>query len=218
MQPAYTPGEPARKTLCRREFFQGIVPQLRLFDPARHEYSNLPAYLIFDPQYLERFSFANRPIGSVVPRTVACADTLSELAGMLRIDADGLLQTVCRFNGFAASGADEDFHRGEHQWKLASRPKHPGNGSLGTVEKPPFYGIQLHPAGGSSAGLLADVHARVIHQRRRPIPGLYASGNAAAATEQGIGYQAGLSLAAAMTFSYLAVQHMLGHGFSSERS
>jgi 3-oxosteroid 1-dehydrogenase len=56
---------------------------------------------------------------------------------------------------------------------------------------------------------LTDVHARVIHHRRHPIPGLYASGNAAAATEQGIGYQAGLSLAAAMTFSYLAVQHML---------
>ena len=191
-------------------FFQGIVPHLRLFDPARHEYCNLPAYLIFDAQYLERFSFANRPIGSVVPRTVACAGTLSELATMLRIDGGGLQQTVRRFNGFAASGVDEDFHRGDHQWKLASRPKPPGNGSLGTVEKPPFYGIELHPAGGSSAGLLTDVHARVIHQRRRPIPGLYASGNAAAATEQGIGYQAGLSLAAAMTFSYLAVRHMLG--------
>jgi len=56
------------------------------------------------------------------------------------------------------------------------------------------------------------MHAGVIHQRRRPIPGLYASGNAAAATEQGVGYQAGLSLAAAMTFSYLAVRHMLGQG------
>jgi len=198
-------------------FFQGIVPQLRLFDPVRHEYPNLPAYLIFDAQYLERYSFANRPVGSIVPRTVACADTLSELATMLCIEAGGLQRTVSRFNGFAASGVDEDFHRGEHQWKLASQLRHPGNGSLGTVEKPPFYGIELHPAGGSSAGLLTDVHARVIHQRRSPIPGLYASGNAAATTEQGIGYQAGLSLAAAMTFSYLAVQHMLGHGCSSER-
>jgi hypothetical protein len=26
-------------------FVQGIVPQLRLFDPGRHEYPNLPAYL-----------------------------------------------------------------------------------------------------------------------------------------------------------------------------
>jgi 3-oxosteroid 1-dehydrogenase len=193
-------------------FFQGIVPQLRMFDPERHEYPNLPAYLIFDAQYLQRYSFANRPVGSPVPRTVACADTLSELAATLLIDADGLQQTVNRFNGFAACGLDEDFHRGEHQWKLASRPRQPGNGSLGTIERPPFYGIELHPAGGSSAGLLTDLHARVIHQRRRPIPGLYAAGNVAAATEQGIGYQAGLSLAAAMTFSYLAVRDMLGHG------
>jgi 3-oxosteroid 1-dehydrogenase len=49
----------------------------------------------------------------------------------------------------------------------------------------------------------------VIHQRRRPIPGLYASGNAAASTERGVGYQAGLSLASSMTFSYLAVRDMI---------
>ena len=29
------------------------------------------------------------------------------------------------------------------------------------------------------------------------------------ATEQGVGYQAGLALASAMTFSYLAVRHMI---------
>src|SRR5262249_3719831 len=62
----------------------------------------------------------------------------------------------------------------------------------------------------ASSGLLTDVHARVIHQRRRPIRGLYRRGHPPAATEQGISYQAGLSLAAAMTFSYLAVRHMLG--------
>jgi 3-oxosteroid 1-dehydrogenase len=116
-------------------FSEGIVPQLRLFDPACHEHPNLPAYLIFDAQYLERFLFANRPIGSAVPQTVARADTLSELGAMLRIDVGGLQQTVGRFNRFAASGVDQDFHRGEHQWKLPSRPKQPGNGSLGTVEK-----------------------------------------------------------------------------------
>src|SRR5215469_17040858 len=127
---------------------------------------------------------------------------------MLGIDAGGLQQTVSRFNEFARSGVDEDFHRGEHQWKLASESRQRGNGSIGTIEKPPFYGIELHTAGGSSVGLLTDAHARVIHQRRYAIPGLYASGNVAAATEQGVGYQAGLSLAAAMTFSYLAAEQM----------
>ncbi len=190
-------------------FFQGIVPQLRLFDPGRHEYPNLPAYLIFDTQYLKKYSFANRPAGSAVPKTVSRADNLPELAAKLGIDGGELEKTVLRFNGFVEGGRDEDFRRGEHQWKLAAAAPG-GNGSLGTLEEPPFYGIELNPAGGSSAGLLTDAHARVIHQRRRPIPGLYASGNAAAATEQGVGYQAGLSLASSMTFSYLAVRHMLG--------
>jgi len=192
-------------------FFQGIVPRLRLFDPGRHEYPNLPAYLIFDAQYLKKYSFANRPVGSAVPKPVSRAGTLPELAAKLGIDGAELENTVRRFNGYAESGTDEDFHRGEHQWKLASATAaRGGNGSLGTVAEPPFYGIALQPAGGSSAGLLTNLHAQVMHQRRRPIPGLYVSGNAASATEQGIGYQAGLSLASSMTFSYLAIRHMLG--------
>jgi 3-oxosteroid 1-dehydrogenase len=191
-------------------FFQGIVPQLRLFDPARHEYPNLPAYLIFDAQYLKKYSFANRPVGSAVPETVPRAQGLPELAVKLGIDPGQLEETARRFNGFVLTGADIDFHRGEHHWKLAARQgARVANGSFGTIEEPPFYGVELSPAGGSSTGLLADVHGRVIHQRRHPIAGLYASGNAAAATEQGIGYQAGLSLAASMTFSYLAVQRMI---------
>ena len=106
--------------------------------------------------------------------------------------------------------AQTTFRRGEHQWKLAASPG--SNRSLGTIEEPPFYGIELRPSGGAAAGLLADVNGQVIHQRRHPIPGLYASGNVAAATEQGVGYQAGMSLAASMTFSYLAVRHMMDRG------
>ena len=67
----------------------------------------------------------------------------------------------------------------------------------------------MHPSlGSTSAGLLANANAQVVHQRRHPIPGLYASGVVAARTELGAGYQAGLNLASGMTFSYLAVRHM----------
>src|SRR5207249_7886000 len=114
------------------------------------------------------------------------------------------------FNRFAQTGVDEDFHRGENQWKLASAKAPRGaHATLGTIEEPPFYGVELHPTGAASVGLLANGRGQVIHQRRHPIAGLYASGNVAAATEHGIGYQAGLSLASAMTFSYLAVRHMI---------
>jgi 3-oxosteroid 1-dehydrogenase len=201
------------KRFADETFFQGIVPQLRYLDPMKHEYPNLPAFLIFDSQYLKRFSFANQPVGSEVPKTVPRAATLAGLAGKLRIDADALTRTAERFNGFARAGVDSDFRRGENQWKLASaRAPRGGNASLGNIEEPPFYGVELHPTGSASVGLLSDCNGQVVHQRRRPIPGLYASGNVAATTEHGVGYQAGLSLASSMTFSYLAVRHMIASG------
>jgi hypothetical protein len=191
-------------------FFQGIVPKLRLFDPMRHEYTNLPAYLVFDAQYVRKYSFVNRPAGSEVPRTVMRGASLPELAARLGINGDSLVKQIERFNRFARTGIDEEFHRGENQWKLAAAKGTRGtNASLGTIEEPPFYGVELHPTGAASVGLRVNGCGQVIHQRRHPIPGLYASGNVAAATEHGVGYQAGLSLAAAMTFSYLAVRHMI---------
>src|SRR6266851_7589704 len=96
-------------------FFQGIVPQLRLFDPGRHEYPNLPAYLIFDAQYLKKYSFANRAVGSDVPKTVSRAANLPELAAKLGIDRDHLEKTVCRFNSFVETGTDDDFRSEERR-------------------------------------------------------------------------------------------------------
>src|SRR5262245_16021046 len=76
------------KRFADETFFQGIVPQLRYLDPMTHEYPNLPAFLIFDSQYLKRFSFANQPVGGEVPKTVQRAPSLSALAGKVGIDAD----------------------------------------------------------------------------------------------------------------------------------
>jgi 3-oxosteroid 1-dehydrogenase len=145
-----------------------------------------------------------------VPGSVVRADTISGLAEKLGIDAAGLAQTIERFNGFAAAGLDEDFQRGALRWRLADRSAEGRrNPSLGALDQAPFYGLELRPSlGTTSAGLLTDVHGQVLHQRRHPIPGLYASGVVAARTEIGAGYQAGLNLASAMTFSALAVEHM----------
>jgi succinate dehydrogenase/fumarate reductase flavoprotein subunit len=191
-------------------YFQSVVPELRRFDTLKHEALNLPCFLIFDRQFASTYSLAHLPIGAPVPASVARAETIPALAEKLGIDAAGLERTVARFNGFAASGIDKDFQRGALRWRLADRPATDGrNSSLGTIEEPPFYGLELHPSlGSTSAGLLANEHAQVLHQRRHPIPGLYASGVVAARNELGAGYQAGLNLASAMTFSYLAVRHM----------
>jgi predicted oxidoreductase len=57
--------------------------------------------------------------------------------------------------------------------------------------------------------LQVDDHGRVLHVRGTAIPGLYASGNVASYRESGIGYQAGITLTRALTYSYLAVKDML---------
>jgi 3-oxosteroid 1-dehydrogenase len=192
-------------------FFQDMADKLRNFDGPSHTYQNLPCFLIFDRQYSDRYSFAGIPAGAAIPDWVTRADTIGELGTRLGIDAEQLARTVARFNQFAAKGVDEDFGRGSEMWRLAGSAdgKSGINPRLGAVDKPPFYGIKLHPGSPASAGLEADAHGRVLHQRRHPIPGLYASGNVAAHTEFGVGYQAGLSIAAGMIFSYLAVRHML---------
>jgi 3-oxosteroid 1-dehydrogenase len=201
----------AGQRFADESYFQSVVPELRKFDTLRHGYANLPCFLLFDQQFAANYSLAHLPVGAPVPASVARADTISELAGRLGVDADGLDRTVARFNGFAATGVDEDFRRGALRWGLADRAGR-RNASLGTLAQPPFYAIELHPSlGSTSAGLLTNAHAQVLHQRRHPIPGLYASGVVAARTELGAGYQAGLNLASGMTFSYVAIQHLKRH-------
>jgi succinate dehydrogenase/fumarate reductase flavoprotein subunit len=85
------------------------------------------------------------------------------------------------------------------------------NQSLGEIAKAPFYGIELHPTGAGSVGVLTSEWGEALSQRtRQPIPGLYAIGNVTARVEYGAGYQAGLTLASALTFGYLAAQKMAG--------
>jgi 3-oxosteroid 1-dehydrogenase len=200
----------AGERFADESYFQSVVPALRKFDTLRHGYANLPCFLIFDQQFAASYSLAHLPGGSAVPASVTRAATIPELADKLGIDAGGLQRTVMRFNGFAGRGVDEDFQRGALRWRLADRSAEGRkNPSLGPLDRPPFHGLELHPSlGSTSAGLLANADGQVVHQRRHPIPGLYASGVVAARTELGAGYQAGLNLASAMTFSYLAAHHM----------
>ena len=139
------------------------------------------------------------------------ADTPRALGALLGVDGARLEATVQRFNEFARRGEDPDFGRGTAAWSAtyAGDLTHQPNANLGPVERGPFYGVRLVPSGISSTGVLTTGQGQVVHVRGHAIPGLYASGNAAAYADYGVGYQAGLSLARGMTFSYLAVKHML---------
>jgi 3-oxosteroid 1-dehydrogenase len=196
------------RRFANEAYFQSMAPKLREFDAQKRSYVNLPCFLIFDQHYVDRFSFAGLPPGGAIPGWVERASTIEALAAKLDVDKDGLNHTITRFNGFSASGVDEDFGRGNELWKLADDVAAGRNPRLGAISKPPFYGIELHPSPAGSAGLDTNTKGQVMHLRRHPIPGLYSSGNSTVHTETGLGYQPGMTIAAALTFSYLAVRDM----------
>src|SRR5258708_13203302 len=79
----------------------------------------IPAWLVFDQQYRDRYIFAGLQPGQRIPRkwmesgVIVQADTLDELAAKAGLPADEFDATVQRFTGFARSGVDTDHHRGE---------------------------------------------------------------------------------------------------------
>lgn len=191
-------------------YFPAIVGAVRQFDPWSHTYPNMPCFVIFDQNYVEKYAFNGAPAGQPVPEWVSRADTMSKLAEILGIEPGPLDATLARFNHHAAHGDDPDFKRGSAAWArlYAGDLTNTLNPNLGPIDRPPYYGARLRLSGTSSAGLMTNSKAQVMHMRGHAIAGLYASGNAAACTDFGAGYQAGESLARGLTASYLAVKHM----------
>lgn len=119
------------------------------------------------------------------------ADTVEELAAAIGVDADTLVETVSRYNGFVDAGADEDF----------------GKNMAGTVrlEQPPFFALRLDPRPYMSlGGIKTDVDSRVLDEGNDPIPGLYAAGVCCGSywEQEGLVYNGGLNQAVA--FGYQA--------------
>jgi 3-oxosteroid 1-dehydrogenase len=173
--------------------------------------ANLPAFLILDQQFRSRYPLLQTKsdgIAAADPYWLTRADNLEELAAAIGVDAEGLVETVERFNGFASSGVDEDFHRGETPWDIEwGDPDHGPNPALGTIEQPPFYAVELHAGAlGTKGGLRIDDRGRVMAAAsdREVIDGLYAAGNVAAGSVPWGYTGAGATLGPACTFAYVA--------------
>ena len=173
---------------------------------------HIPAWLVFDQRYRDRYVFAGRPPGRPLSRrwyaagAVVRADDLAGLAHEMSVDAAGLVKTVTRFNEFAAAGRDEEFGRGDSAYdRYYGDPRVRPNPNLAPLARPPFYAVKIVPGDlGTKGGLRTDEHARVLREDGTPIPGLYAAGNASASVMGHSYASAGATIGPAMTFGYIA--------------
>jgi 3-oxosteroid 1-dehydrogenase len=116
------------------------------------------------------------------------------------------------FNGFARSGVDLDFRRGNSAYnRFLGDPTVRPNPNLGAIERPPFYAVKIYPADvGTSGGLVTDEFARVLRKDGSVIEGLYATGNITAPVVGRSYPGAGASIASSAAFGYVAAKHAVG--------
>ena len=90
--------------------------------------------------------------------------TLEELAGLLDIPADKLIETVSRYNAGQKAGRDDDFGRSATAMPVA-------------LETPPFYAVCVEPAiHHTMGGLSVNTETQVLRADGTPIEGLFAAG------------------------------------------
>lgn len=137
------------------------------------------------------------------------ADTLEELAAKMDVPAEAFRATVRRFNEFARTGTDVDFHRGRDAYdNYYGDPTVGPNPNLGTIAKGPFVAVKLVLSDlGTKGGLLTDEHARVLDTDGNVLEGLYAAGNCSASVMGRTYPGAGSTLGPALVFGYLAGKH-----------
>ena len=182
-------------------------------DVSRFEYANLPCWLVFDQEYVDRYGFrvASGVEAHGVPAWLPRADTPHELAAILGIDGDGITATIERWNEQCATGSDPDFGRGnsafDRWWGDPHRKGRP-DATLGPLQRGPFYAIEIHSGClGTKGGPQVDTNARVLDVDGHPIAGLYAAGNAMG-SPLGMTYGGpGGTIGPAMVFGYLAGLH-----------
>lgn len=197
-----------------------------MIDGQQSGIQHIPCWLITDIGSFHRYvvgghlpipkvPFAPVPTGRKIPQAwldsgiVMAADSFEELAGKIGVPPAELRSTAERFNELARAGHDDDFNRGDSAYdNYYGDPTLP-NPNLAPLGKPPYLAFQIILGDlGTSGGLLTDEHARVLREDGSIIAGLYATGNTSAAV-MGRSYAgAGATIGPAMTFGYVAAQHI----------
>lgn len=174
----------------------------------RGGYVNDPAWIVFDAEHLHRYGFLGVAPDGTAPEWFSQSPDLAALAAKIGIDAEGLARTVAAWNRDVAAGSDPEFGRGSSAYDGYWGDEQAGTvagRTLGPIDTAPFYAVPLSiGAMGTKGGPRTDSDGRVLHVTGRPIPGLFAAGNAMAGVTGRAYGGAGGTIGPAMVFGFRA--------------
>ncbi len=126
-----------------------------------------PTYSIFNEEMIEKMGGDKKEVEKGIQRKrFIKADTLEELAKKMELPVEKTLATIKKHDEYIRKGKDPDFSK-------------PMTKKMITLEKGPFYGIAQWPAcHHTMGGLRINPDAQVIDIWGKPIPRLYAAGEA----------------------------------------
>jgi len=187
--------------------YSALAGAFHAFDPATYDYPNLPAYLIFDHQYRERYPLASVMPFDALPDWVQQAETIEKLAAQIGVDGKQLAATVEIFNASAEKAQDPQFGRGESEYDrfYGDRSRDGAAATLGSLTKGPFYAVEINMGAlGTNGGARTNAHAQILDSDGAVISGLYGAGNVISGPTGGVYAGAGGTLGPALTFGYIA--------------
>ena len=187
--------------------YNSMAGAFHYLDP-RRGYINDPAWIVFDSLHLKRYGFLGVAPGDPVPEWFCQSADFAELGTKTGIDPDGLARTVAAWNRNVANDIDPDFGRGssayDGYWGDERAATLAGK-TLGPIDSAPYYSVPVSVgAMGTKGGPRTDRDSHVLHVSGKPIPGLFAAGNAMAGVTGRAYGGAGGTLGPAMVFGFRA--------------
>lgn len=181
-----------------------------------HKADAVPAWLVADSAFVKKYGLGlSLPGGGAIKKLVSAGyliegASIADLASKIGVDASGLQKTVEKMNGYAKTGKDLDFQKGDSALdRDLGDWRHGPNPCLGPIETGPFYAVKIFPGDGSTTvGLRIDGQAHVLNADGKVIPGLYAAGLDAHSIWRGTAPAHGCNVGPAMTLGYIAARSL----------
>jgi 3-oxosteroid 1-dehydrogenase len=169
-----------RRFVDEAQNYNDVTRVMHMFRAGTFDFPAVPAWLIFDTTYRERYG-GFLDVTADVP-WYETAPTIPDLATRIGIDPVQVLNTVERFNSQAVEGRDTDYHRGTYAYDRYHGDSQAADPTLRPLTDAPYFALKVLPGAiGTKGGPRTDSCGRVLRAADRTvIAGLYAAGNVAA--------------------------------------